>query len=215
MGGVTPVHRQRRRAALAAKLLYTLFVLVLVPVYWDRYGPSNFLWFSDIALLAALLALWLESRLLASMMAVAVLLPEIAWNIGFFGLLLFGVDVIGLARYMVDPALPLYLRALSLFHVFLPPTLLWMVYRWGYDRRALASQTVLAWVVLPLSWRFAEVPGHNINWTLGLGDQRQTWMADWQWVLLLMAAYPLLVYLPTHLLLRRLFPPKGRGGREG
>src|SRR5262249_40872039 len=44
----------------------------------------NFLWFSDIALLVTMPALWLESPLLASMMAVAVTLPELAWNLDFF-----------------------------------------------------------------------------------------------------------------------------------
>jgi len=37
---------------LGLKIIYTLFVCALVPVYWRQYGPANFLWFSDIALLA-------------------------------------------------------------------------------------------------------------------------------------------------------------------
>jgi len=70
---------------LGIKLGYTLFLLVLVPVYWAHYGPKNFLWFSDIALLTTGATLWLESPLLASMMTLAVLLPELAWNLDFFG----------------------------------------------------------------------------------------------------------------------------------
>ncbi|HEV8291918.1 MAG TPA: hypothetical protein VGP94_08330, partial [Tepidisphaeraceae bacterium] len=66
------------------KLLYTMFVCALIPVYWMQYGAKNFLWFSDIALLGALAALWLEDSLLASMMAVAVVVPELAWNVDFF-----------------------------------------------------------------------------------------------------------------------------------
>ena len=31
------------------KIIYTLFVCALVPIYWRQYGPTNFLWFSDIA----------------------------------------------------------------------------------------------------------------------------------------------------------------------
>src|SRR5690606_35092583 len=65
------------RIATSIKVVYTLFVLLLVPVYWVQHGPANFLWFSDIALLLALAALWLENRFLASMMAVGVLIPEI------------------------------------------------------------------------------------------------------------------------------------------
>ncbi len=47
---------------------------MLVPVYWLHHGPANFLWACDIALLVTVAALWRASRLLASMMAVAVLL---------------------------------------------------------------------------------------------------------------------------------------------
>ena len=58
--------------------------MVLVPVYWAQRGPANFLWASDIALLVTVGALWRESRFLSSMMAVAVLLPELGWNVDFF-----------------------------------------------------------------------------------------------------------------------------------
>src|SRR5688572_3102854 len=134
------------------KIVYSLFVCILVPVYWVKYGPANFLWFSDIALLLTLVALWRENSLIASMMALAVVLLETGWNVGFFGRLLFGVDVTGLAAYMFESHRPLYLRALSLFHVVLPPLLVWLVWRLGYDRRALLWQTALAWVVLLASY---------------------------------------------------------------
>lgn len=63
---------------LCLKISYTLFVAGLVPVYWVHYGPAHFLWASDIALLAIVAALWRASRFIASAMAVAVLLPELA-----------------------------------------------------------------------------------------------------------------------------------------
>src|SRR5436190_20997191 len=58
------------------KIAYTLFLCVLVPAYWRLAdaGPRNFLWFSDIALLATGVALWLENGLIVSTMAVGVLL---------------------------------------------------------------------------------------------------------------------------------------------
>jgi hypothetical protein len=58
---------------------YTAFVAVLVPYYLSIYGPANFLWICDIALLLTVAALWLGSRLLASMQLVAVLLPSFVW----------------------------------------------------------------------------------------------------------------------------------------
>jgi len=189
------------------KVPYTIFVGSLIPLYWIYYGPSNFLWFSDIALLGTAIALWFEHRLAASMMALAVLLPEIAWNIGFFNQLLGGPDIFGLAAYMYNPSMPPLLRGLSLFHVLLPPLLLWMLYRLGYDPRAFYAQTALAWVVLPLSYRYARAPDQNINWTLGVGgDVPQTWMPGWLWVLLLMIAFPLLFYFPVHWMLQKWFP---------
>ena len=128
------------------KIPYTLFVGVLVPVYWVQYGPQNFLWASDIALFLTLAAVWLESRLLISMMAVAVVFLELAWGIDFVARLMMGADAFALrgTRYMFDSAIPLAIRCLSLFHIVLPILLVWLVFRIGYDRRALLLQTLLA-----------------------------------------------------------------------
>ena len=186
------------------KIVYTLFVCILVPVYWLEYGPQNFLWFSDIALLTTVAALWLESPLLASMMTVAVALPELAWNVDFFGRLLTGHHVLDLSRYMFDAQIPRYLRALSLFHVALPVLLVWMTHRLGYDRRALAAQTLLALIVLPLTYWITD-PAENINWVHGPGRTPQTWLPPSVYLVMLMAFFPVGVYLPTHILLLRFF----------
>src|SRR5204862_3930488 len=106
-------------------------------------GPANFLWLSDIALAFTTISLLTQNRLLASMPAVGVLPLEIAWNVDFAS----GGYLIGLANYMFDPQLPLWLRGLSLFHIALPPTLLFLLYRFGYDQRALVLQTLLNWMV--------------------------------------------------------------------
>ena len=185
-------------------MLYTLFLCVLIPVYGTHYGPLNFLWFSDIALLATGVALWLESSLLASMMALAVLLPELAWNVGFFARLIFGLNLGGLSHYMFDPRIPLYLRALSLFHVFLPLILQWMVFRLGYHRRALLAQTIVAMIVLPLTYLVTD-PAHNINGVFGPGDQPQHKIPPLLYLALMMVLFPLALYLPTHWVLLKCF----------
>ena len=186
--------------ALGVKITCTLFLAVLVPAYWAHYGPRNFLWFSDIALLGSGLAVWLENSLLASMMALAVLLPELAWNLDFFGRLLTGRSMLGMSAYMFDRALPRYLRALSLFHVLLPVWLLWLVARLGYDRRAWACQSLLAAIVLPLTYGLTE-RDENVNWVHGLGAPRR-WRHPWVYLALLTLSFSLVLYLPPHLLLQ-------------
>jgi hypothetical protein len=188
------------------KIAYTLFVAVLVPVYWTRFGPTHFLWASDIALLAMVAALWRASRLIASTVAVAVLLPELAWNLDFFARLIAGRGLTNLdaTGYMFNPAQPLWLRGLSLFHVFLPALLVWMLYRLGYDRRAWLAATLLCWVVLPATYLFTD-PARNINWVFGLGETPQSLLPAPLYLMGLMLLFPFCVYLPTHLLLQKAF----------
>ena len=184
------------------KLLMTAWLAMLVPVYWRRYGPSNFLWFSDLALIIITAALWLESRLLASIAALAALVPEIGWNIDFLSGLATGRYPIGIAGYMRGPRLPRWLRGLSLFHIPLVPLLLWLIRRLGYDRRALPVQTSVTLIVLPLS-RVLSKPQDNINWVYGFGDRPQTLLPPRLYLALLMLGVPLLILLPTHAALSR------------
>ncbi|MDN3517030.1 hypothetical protein QWY84_05355 [Aquisalimonas lutea] len=188
------------------KLAYTAGAVGILVVYWFRYGPGNYLWFSDIALIVTIPALWLESALLASMMAVSVLLPEALWNLSFFGRLLTGRRISGLTEYMFEPQRPRYLRALSLFHVPLPIILAWMISVLGYDPRALALMTLLAWIVLPATYVLTP-PSRNVNWVHGPGGEgtRQTRLHPLAYLGVLMVAFPVVVYLPTHLLLLVLF----------
>src|SRR5438045_5291240 len=101
--------------SLGLKIGYTLFVCVVVPIYWRQYGPANFLWFSDIALLAMVPALWLENALLASTMALSIVLLELIWNIDFFVRLATSKSLVGLSAYMFDPKISLFISSLSCF----------------------------------------------------------------------------------------------------
>ena len=187
---------------LWVKLVTTVFVAALVPVYWKIYGPANFLWFSDIALGTTVAALWLESPLLASMMVLAIGLPESAWNLDFFWRLATGRGLLGMADYMFDPKIPRFVRALSLFHVWMPALLLSMVARLGYDRRAWAWQSLVALVVFPLS-RAVTPPVENVNWVHGPGSAPTP--RGWPWVGFLVAFFSLVVYGLTHFLMLALF----------
>ena len=183
------------------KVAYTLMVAVIVPVYLAYYGPANFLWFSDVALIVTGVALWLENPLLVSMMTVGVLLPELLWNVTLFTRLVTGIRVSGLADYMFDTRIPKWIRALSLFHVVLPVLMLWMLHRLGYDPRALPAQTALAWVILPLTYAVTK-PEDNINWVYGPGARPQRQVSPPLYLAFVLIFFPLIVYVPTHLLLR-------------
>ncbi len=193
---------------LGPKITYTVFVCVLVPVYWRQYGPANFLWFSDIALLALVPALWLENTLLVSMMAISVVFFEALWNADFFFRLLTGRSLIGLSAYMFDPKISVFIRGLSSFHIVLPLLLLWTLHRLGYDQRAFVWQTVVALVVLPISY-LASNPQENVNWVYGFGQKPQTILPASLFVILLMFLFPVAVYLPTHLIFSRIFRAAG------
>ena len=184
------------------KIAYTAFVLYVGVIWWKNYGWKNFLWFSDIAFIGAVPAMWLESSVLASVLAVAVLLPEILWNVDFAGRLVLRRRITGLTDYMFEPERPLLLRGLSLFHVPLPLVLIWMLAAYGYDARVgLPGAIALALVVLPWSRRVSP-PEKNINWTYGLGAQRVRWPA-WVFVPVLFLGFVLFVFLPTDWILRR------------
>lgn len=180
------------------KLFQTIFVIVFVPVYWKIVGPLNFLWFSDIALFVSVVALWRESRLLASMMAISVAILECVWVIDFFGHMIKGEKFLGLAHYMFGNEDPTIIKILSgIFHFVLPALSFWMVRRLGYDSRAFKYQTVVCWVVLPVTFWLADKSA-NINWVWGLGSEPQTTLPPLLYLGLLMLAFPFLVYWPSH-----------------
>ena len=187
-----------RRIPLWIKLLYSSFLCVLVPVYGWHYGPGNFLWACDIALFFVLAALWLERRLPSSMMAIGILPFEILWIVDFLA----GSQLIGMASYMFETERPLYLRGLSLFHVAVPGILVLLLRRLGYDPRALAAQTLLIWIVLPLTYLVTD-PADNINMAFGFGLEPQTRMHPLLHLGLEMILLPLVVCWPMHRLLQR------------
>jgi hypothetical protein len=186
------------------KLAYTAFVLYVMAVWWKHYGWKNFLWFSDIAFIGAVPAMWMESAALASVLAVAVLVPELLWNADYALRLALRRRITGLTDYMFEPDRLLLLRGLSLFHVPLPLVLLWMIAAYGYDASVgLPGAVALGAVVLPWS-RILSTPEKNINWTYGFGAQRVTW-PGWLFVPLLFVGFVLFVFIPTDWLLRTWF----------
>lgn len=186
------------------KIVYTLFAAFIAFFYARHYRLVNFLWFSDIALFGTVAAVWLEDALLVSTLAVGVLLPELLWNVGYFTRLMTGVRLGALTDYMFDESRSRFLRGLSLFHVVLPVVLVWLLVQLGYQPEALLLMTILAWIVMPASYWLSK-PEENVNLVYGLFGRPQTRFHPVVHVILLMLGLPILVYLPTHLLLAALF----------
>ena len=186
------------------KVAWTAMVLVIVLIYWRHRGPANFLWFSDIALLALVAGLWLESSFIVSLTACMVLVPEVLWIVSFFGGLLRLQHLIGLADYMFDKQTPLWLRAVSLFHVPLLVVIVWAPWRLGYDPGVFPWVVLITWLVLLLT-RVLTKPKSNINHVYRLPIAAGANLTPVQHMLVLMTALPLVLQLPGHLLLWLLF----------
>jgi hypothetical protein len=190
-----------------------LFWLILWTTAYARgYGWANFLHLCDIAVILTCLGLWLGSPLLLSMQALSSLVVDLAWNLDLVWRAAFGRHLIGGTEYMWDPRWPLGLRLLSLFHVVWPPLLWGALRRVGYDRRALLFQSLLAVVVLAASR--VVVPEVNLNFAQRDPFWGRAWGPAPVHVGLTAAALVGLVYLPTHLVLRRVMPSAGQRGRD-
>ena len=203
----------RPRAPGWLRWAFTGFMLVLTPVYWANYGPTNFLYFCDAALFLTLVAVWTDNALLASMSAVGILVPQFFWCVDF-GAELLGIHLTGMTSYMFDGNRSLFLRGLSLFHGWLPFLLCYLVFRLGYDRRALKVWTALACALCLIAFFLLPPAGailadpkwpRNINYVFGLDDaQPQKWMAPGLYLVVWILALFTLAYLPTHLALAKL-----------
>jgi hypothetical protein len=208
---------------IAAKVAGALFLAVLIPIYLRTYGPTNFLWFCDAALILTVAGMWMESSLLISMCAVGILLPQFLW-LADFGINACGIHFLGVTAYMFDPHLSIFTRGLSLFHGWLPLLLLWLLSRVGYDERALIPWGALATVLVLVCYFFTPAAGAhpadpntpiNINNIYGFNNARpQTWINENLYVALWIGALWFLVFLPTHLILRKIFgAPAAQFGR--
>lgn len=179
------------------KVVYLGWMAAWVPLYWIHHGPANFLWLCDVANFFVAAALILESPLLFSSQAVGVLLIQFVWMIDFFGRIFTGRHWIGGTEYMFDAAEPLWLRGLSLFHLFVPVLLLWGIWRLGYHRWGWKLESVLVWLILPCSF-LAAGPEKNLNWLWSPFGIEQTLISPGLYLLFCMFAYPVVLFWTTH-----------------
>jgi hypothetical protein len=197
-----------RRISLWLKIPYTVFMAIQIPVYLHHYGPSIFLYFCDVALLLTLVAVWTESPVLCSAALVGIFLPQMLW-INDFLFALSGAPVSELTAYMFDDSRPSILRFLSLFHIWQPFFLVWIVRLVGFDKRGILVWTALTWILLLVCFLFVPPPGiHgnqcelvNINFVYGFSlTEEQTYLERHVYLGLLMLAWPMGLCVPSHLL---------------
>ncbi len=183
-----------------------LWLFVWVPAYWHTWGAANFLHLCDVAVVLTCVGLWSNNSLLLSSQAVSSLLIDTVWAFDAAWRFFTGRHLIGGTEYLFDASFPLWVRLLSLFHVLMPFLLLWAVHRLGYDRRGWITQCIIAIPVVVLA-RFAATPQTNINYVFTDPFFHRAWGPAPLHLTAVLLFLMLIVYLPTHLLLARVFPP--------
>ncbi|WP_406672831.1 hypothetical protein [Natronospira sp.] len=195
---------------LTVRLASTAWIILWVTVVLNNQGPQNFFWLCNMAKFIVLFAIWRGDRLLISSQAGVMTLVGIGWTLDLFLGLLLGGSPTGFTDYMFGDELAPVARAVSLYHVALPPLMMWLVWRLGYDRRGPWLQCLIGALGVVGAWLFTE-PYRNVNWVWSPFGVEQTWMPDPLWVLVLIVAYPLVLYFPGHWLLlgiKRLLPAR-------
>lgn len=179
--------------------LITLFLTILLPVYWKTYGPQNFLWLSDIGLFLTFFGLWLQSPLLISIAVITCLPLELIWCVDYFLQLFTRRNRLGIVEYMFDTKLSLFVRGLSLFHIVLP--IIWVVclFLWGYDNRALLYATLMVWIIFGATYLLTD-PKENINWVFFPSAHNWKALSPLVWLLIMMGGFPILILWPMHAL---------------
>jgi len=196
-----------RKIPFWIKACFTGFVFLLAHSSCKYFTVADLCSFSSLAVIATLAALWLESSLLASMAASAMLL-DIVWSIDLAGQLLLGSQLLGLSSYLDDDSIPGLVRMLFLHHLWLPPFQLWLIYRLKYDTQAWAVQTMIGWCLL-LGCYFLTDPQRNINWVFGPGSPQSSVPGE-LYLFACLGAWSMGIFLPTHLVLMRVMKEQMR-----
>ncbi|RAW08709.1 hypothetical protein DKQ62_01805 [Halomonas elongata] len=192
---------QRERLPLWLKVAFTLWILFWAPAVATQVGIQNYLWLCNLANFLLLAGLWAESRLIISMQWLATALVGSLWALDAGVAWVSGWHPIGGTEYMFDVNSPLGVRLLSLYHLILPLVAGVGVARLGYAPRALVWQTLLTWLAVPAAFLLTE-PWRNVNWVHGPFGAPQNLLDPVVYLIGLMLAWPLLLYLPVHLVTR-------------
>jgi hypothetical protein len=119
----------------------------------------------------------------------------------------------GPASYMFNSDYPMWARIMSLYHGWLPFVLLFALRKLGYDGRAIFYETLLAWTIILVAYLIvpnADTPAGNVNLVFGYTADRNPvlWVSRPVWIVGVMALSSLVLYLPMHLIYKRIFMNK-------
>jgi len=186
------------------------WLAVWFPVYWWMWGPQNFAYLCDIAVILMCIGLWSNNALLISSQAVSSLVVDAMWALDAGWRLALGRHIFGGTEYLFDAHYPLWVRLITLYHVAVPLVLLWAVHRTGYDRRGWALQSGIAAAAFAAA-RFTPA-AENINFAYRLPIVERPFGPAPLHVLASVLFMIFVVYWPTHWALKKLFPSTGSKG---
>ncbi len=193
----------KKRLPAAVRWGAVVWLAVWIPAYLHGWGAANFLHLCDVAVFLTCIGLWTSNTLLLASQAVSSIVVDMIWTADAASTVFSGHPLIGGTEYLLNPHMAVWIRLLSLFHIVLPVLLLWALTRVGYDRRAWALQTAIV-IGTMIASRFTN-PVANINyvfrdpfWHRQLGPAALH-------VVLCILAMAIVVYLPTHLILLRVY----------
>ena len=188
---------------LAARLAFTAWMLVWVPIILVEAGPQNFWWLCNVALFLVLWASWRPNRLMVSSQAGTVVLVGVVWTLDLAIGIALGDSPTGITAYMFDPDFPPIRRFASSYHLWFPVYVVWLCLRLGYDRRGPWLQGVIGTLAI-LGGAWFGAPERNLNYSHAPFGIEQTLLPDPLYLVVLCLATALLVYWPGHLVVRRL-----------
>lgn len=201
-----------RRALNVARVVFTLWLAVWVPIVLASQGPQNFWWLCNLAQFLLLYAVWRPSPLVAASQAGTVTVVGLVWTLDLAVALVVGDSVTGITAYMFSDELPLSLRLTSTYHVWLPAFTIWLCWYLGYDRRGLLLQCALGSAAIVGGAWLADAE-RNVNYAVAPFNIEQVWLPQPVYIAVLCVATAVFVYLPGHALVqtivRRLPPPGG------
>ena len=179
------------------------WMIVWLPAYVRVWGWANLLHLCDIAVILACAGLWWANSLLISSQAVSLLIAGVLWCLDVGWRMATGHYLVGGTEYMWDAHYPLWVRLLSLFHIGLPIALLWALWKIGYDRRGLATQSTIAAGLLAVS-RFLPA-ALNLNYAYQDPLLHRAWGPASAHLVFIWVVLIAVLYWPTHVLLKRFY----------